>query len=74
MDGMRPSRTDLYDALYLIGNDASTVSHIPKHVVDFLVTSNISAIGTDGRPHLTAYGVKCYVAFESGAGRVAEFE
>ena len=71
---MKPSSADLYDALYLIGNEAGTSVDIRKNVLDYLVTLEIAEIGADGKPHLTLYGDKCYFIMESGYGRVAEFE
>jgi len=71
---MKPSAADLYDALYLIGNEAGTASDIRQFMIDFLVALGIAEIGADGKPYLTDYGDKCYFIVESGYGRVAEFE
>jgi hypothetical protein len=66
-----PRPADLYDALYLIRNDTSTVGDIPMHVVDFLVSAQVVKIGAFGRPYLTPYGEDCYTIMELGDGNIS---
>jgi hypothetical protein len=61
-----------WDAIYRIGADDLESDNIPMDIVTRLIAFKMVILGSDGIPHFTDYGEKCFAVLFSGEGSVLE--